>query len=58
MTPAEAAAQLRHVADLFCTPEINQAAIMGAEALEAFDKLTSTAKRIESERADRKEQTT
>lgn len=48
MTPAEAAAQLRHVADLFCTPTIKQAALMGAEALET---LAAT-----EEPTDRKEQ--
>jgi hypothetical protein len=34
MTPQEAAAELRHIADLFCTPAAKQAALMGAEALE------------------------
>lgn len=35
LTAAEAAAHLRHVAALYCTPTIKQAALMGAEALEA-----------------------
>lgn len=39
MTPAEAAVHLRHVARLFCTPAIKQAAIMGAEALEVIAAL-------------------
>ena len=51
LTPSEAAAHLRHVADLFCTPEIKQAALMGAEALEVIAALAHTS-------TDRKEQTT
>lgn len=41
MTPSEAAAHLRHVSDLFCTPVIKQAALMGAEALEAIASLAT-----------------
>ena len=35
LTAAEAAAHLRHVAALHCTKATKQAALMGAEALEA-----------------------